>query len=466
MNSEINFKIEIDKTTVRLLVIVAALIAIIVVGAHSVGAQEVADTIKINTRVVFMDALVKDKRTGVPIADLKPEHFEIYDDGIVRPVSYFTREGQARKPLALVLILDLRDDGAGRFLKRPEILKAMADELAKLSPEDEVAIMAIDISGEDEKRVWLTDFTRDRAQLGAALSRAPQYVDVDLDDDEEKAARLKEVNDANRETKSSDASRTADAAQPAAGSAQKEPETSSAGPGPGTPRSDQEVKVEVIKGKDGHVVTRTTYPNGSVDIKRQNKKGDVTMEVHSVYDMAAAVRDTISKTQKDRPNSQASIVWVSDGIVPIFIEDRDATEQLVLRSNVIFNSLTVELRTLFKFLMPIARPVGGMFGVSVYGSAKRLAERSGGEAVKVKRTKDYAAGLSRIIGNLTARYSLGFSLEETEKDDGHLRTLEVRVKAPDAKGKLRKLEVSSRRGYYMTETGEKDAKEATAAKTQ
>ena len=38
------------------------------------------------------------------------------------------------------------------------------------------------------------------------------------------------------------------------------------------------------------------------------------------------------------------------------------------------------------------------------------------------------------------------------------------MKAPDAKGKLRKLEVSSRRGYYMSETGEKEMKEANAAK--
>ena len=66
-----------------------------------------------------MDALVKDKRTGVPISDLKPENFEVFDDGKPRPLSYFTREGEARKPLALVLVLDLRDDGAGRFLKRP-----------------------------------------------------------------------------------------------------------------------------------------------------------------------------------------------------------------------------------------------------------------------------------------------------------------------------------------------------------
>ena len=460
MNSEINVKFEIDKTTVRLLVILAALIAIIVIGSHSVAAQEVAETISINTRVVFMDALVKDKRTGVPIADLTPENFEVYDNGTLRPISYFTREGQARKPLALVLILDLRDDGAGRFLKRPEILKAMADELAKLSPEDEVAILAMDINGEDEKRVWLTELTRDHAQIVAALARAPKFVDVDPEDADAKTATTNDKSDADHGsslTLGSDSS---------AKDAVKQTPKDSSGPGPGTPGSDENVQVEVIKGKNGAVVTRTTRPDGSVDLKRVNKKGDVTLEVGDVYDMAAAVRETTRKVQKERPNSQTAVVWVSDGIAPIFFEDRDATEELVLRSNVIFNSLTTELRTLFKLFMPIAKPIAGKFGVSAYGSAKRLAQQSGGEAVKVKRTKDYAAGLSKIIGNLTARYSLGFTLAEDEKDDGRLHNLEVKVKAPDAKGKLRKLEVSSRRGYYMSETGAKELKETTAAKTQ
>ena len=94
------------------------------------------------------------------------------DDGKPRNISYFTREGQARKPLALILILDLREDGAGRFLKRPEILKSMEDELAKLPPGDEVAIMAMDMN-EDEERLWLTEFTNDRAKLAAALARVP-----------------------------------------------------------------------------------------------------------------------------------------------------------------------------------------------------------------------------------------------------------------------------------------------------
>ncbi|MGH9872573.1 MAG: VWA domain-containing protein [Pyrinomonadaceae bacterium] len=468
MNSEINVKFEIDRTTVRLLVILAALVAIIVIGSHSVAAQEVAETIRINTRVVFMDALVKDKRTGVPIADLTTENFEIYDNGTLRPVSYFTREGQARKPLALILILDLRDDGAGRFLKRPEILKAIGDELAKLSPEDEVAILAMDINGEDEKRVWLTDFTRDHPQIVAALARAPKFVDVDPEDADAKAARMNKTQN-NKSDADGGTSLTLGSdlgSDPSAKEAAKDTPKDSSGPGPGTPRSEENVQVEVIKGKNGAVVTRTTRPDGSVDVKRVNKKGDVTLELDSIYDMAAAVRDTTRKSQKERPNSQTAVVWVSDGIAPIFFEDRDATEELVLRSNVIFNSLTTELRTLFKLFMPIAKPIAGKFGVSVYGSAKRLAQQSGGEAVKVKRTKDYAAGLSKIIGNLTARYSLGFTLAEDEMDDGRLHNLEVKVKAPDTKGKTRKLEVSSRRGYYMSETGERIAKEPTAAKTQ
>jgi len=97
-------------TTLRLgIILLVALLA-----APAVLAQDVADTIKIRTRVVFMDALVKDKRTGTPISDLKPENFELFDDGKPRTISYFNSEGQARKPLALILVLDLRDDGAGR----------------------------------------------------------------------------------------------------------------------------------------------------------------------------------------------------------------------------------------------------------------------------------------------------------------------------------------------------------------
>ena len=388
------------------------LIVIVTFAFVSIRAQEVEETIRIKTRVVFLDALVKDKKTSLPISNLSQDNFEVFDDGKPRPISYFTREGEARKPLALILVLDLREDGAGRFLKEPEILKAMENELAKLPSTDEVAIMAMNI-GEDEQSVWLSEFTNDRAKIAAALARVQQICEKP------------------------------DAPLPAA-VAQK----------PSFPIGDPKevVSTETIQGKNGATITRKTMRDGTVSVQRTNKKGDVTVDIGDIYDLSAAVRDATHKAQTLRPNSQLSLVWVSDGIVPIFFEDRDATEEIIIRDNVIFNSLTVELRTLFKFLLPIGKPIAGWVGLSIYGSAKHLAQRSGGEAVKVGRVKDYGAGLSRIIGNLTARYSLGFTLAENETDDGRMHQLEVRVKAQDEKGKKRKLLITSRQGYYMAET--------------
>jgi VWFA-related protein len=396
------------------------LVIFVTLACFSINAQEVEDTIKIKTRVVFLDALVKDKKTSLPISNLNTENFEVLDDGKPRDISYFTREGQARKPLALILILDLREDGAGRFLQRTEILKAMEDELAKLPPGDEVAIMAMDIS-EDEERVWLTEFTNDRAKLAAALARVPEMCRPD-------------------------------------GEVLERTKTNTEGEG----KPDDIVETETIRGRNGTVITRTTRRDGKVNVKRTDKDGNVTVEINAFYDMPAAVKEAARKAEELRPNSQPSIVWVSDGIAPIFFEDRDATEQILIRNNVIFNSLTVELRTLFKFLMPVGKPIAGWVGLSLYGSAMHLAQRSGGEAVKVGRVKDYGAGLSRIIGNLTARYSLGFALAESETDDGRMHSLEVRVKAKDEKGKTRKLQISSRQGYYMSSTAPKEA----AAKAQ
>jgi VWFA-related protein len=401
-----------------LLIIIAALTFV------SINAQEVEDTIKIKTRVVFLDALVKDKKSNTPVSNLSPENFEVLDDGKPRNISYFTREGQARKPLALVLILDLREDGAGRFLKRPEILKSMEDELAKLPPGDEVAIMVVDIA-EDEERYWLTGFTNERAKIAEALARVPPLCGPTSGLPPEGVEKIAHKID-----------------------------------GEGKP--DDIIETETIRGRNGNTVTRETRRDGSVNVKRVSKDGKMTVDLGDVYDMAAAVRDATKRAEEMRPNSQTSIVWVSDGIAPIFFEDRDATEQILIRNNVIFNSLTVDMRTLFKFLMPIGKPIAGWLGVSLYGSAKHLAGRSGGEAVKVGRAKDYGTGLSRIIGNLTARYSLGFALAESEVDDGRMHGLEVRVKAKDEKGKNRKLLVSSRQGYYMSSTVPKEA----AAKAQ
>ncbi len=413
---------------IRYILCLAIFALAIAIGPPILRAQDVADTIKIRTRVVFLDALVKDKKTGLPISDLKPENFELFDDGKPRAISYFSREGQARKPLALILIFDCRGDGAGRYLKRPEVIKEITDQLAKLPQGDEVGIMAMNI-GEDEKRVWLAKFTNNSAELGTALARIPSFVDKP-----DQVANNNEKKDAKRESKGS----VTISSDP-----KKEEAKQATAPKP------EAVETETIKGKNGAVVTRTTMKDGSVSLKRVSKNGNMTIELDDVYDMAAAIREATRTAEQDRPNSQTAIVWISDGIAPIFYEDRDATEQILIRSNATFNSMTTNLRTLFKFLLPVGKPLAGWMGVSLYGSAKQLAQRSGGEALRVNRTSDYGGALAKIIGNLTSRYSLGFALTEDEKDDGRMHELVLRVKAQDAKGKARRLDVSSRRGYYM-----------------
>jgi VWFA-related protein len=418
------------------------LILVGLITAPVVFTQEVSDTIKVRTRVVFMDALVKDKKTGIPISDLKPENFEVLDDGKPRTISYFTREGQARKPLALILILDCREDGAGRFLKKPEVIQAITDQLSKLSPGDEIGIMAMNI-GEDEERVWLTQFTNKPAEIAAALARVPAFV-------ENPQMVVGDIQKARNENQQKQ-----DGGSLSIGSKPKNTEEKTDNV-PAIPNPDV-VSTETIKGKNGAVITRTVMKDGSVNLKRVNSKGNVTLELNDIYDMAAAVRDATHLAEQERPNSQPAIVWLSDGIAPIFYEDRDATQQILIRSNATFSSLTTDLRTLFKFLMPIGKPIAGWLGVSLYGSAKHLAQQTGGEALRVNRAKDFGSGLARIMGNLTARYSLGFALAEDEKDDGRMHELAIRVKARDEKGKERRLEVSSRRGYFMPKTDNEQA---------
>ena len=63
-----------------LLVLLAAL------ASFPVRAQQVEDTIRIKTRVVFLDALVKDKKTSLPISDLTSANFEVLDEGKPRNI--------------------------------------------------------------------------------------------------------------------------------------------------------------------------------------------------------------------------------------------------------------------------------------------------------------------------------------------------------------------------------------------
>ena len=391
-------------------------------------AQEVVpdETLRVQHRVVFMDAVVKDKRTGLPISDLKEQSFEVFADGKPRAISYFGREGDGkRRPLAIVLVLDLRRFGAGRFLRRTEVLEAMATELAKLPPEDEVAVMALDVGGHGGKTEWLSGFTHNRAQVISALAAVPMMVAAGASD----APETGEQDAPQAENK--------DAGQPKEeAKVQAEPD-----------ENDETVTKTV--NKDGSVTTKRVNKDGNVEITTVSKDGTKTVNVEGGFELSQTTFEVVRLVTSQRLNSQAAMVWVTDGITPILNNDRDVVETHLIRANVIFSALVTDMKMGYKLFMPVLKPLGNWAGISIYGSAQRLAKQSGGEVVRVRRPQDYSNGLSKIFGSLTSRYSLGFTLAEQEQDDGRMHELEVRVKARDAKGKERKLEVISRRGYFM-----------------
>lgn len=437
----------------RILLTLLTLTLAIISFSITAQAQEPVETVKVRTRVVFMDALVKDKRTGTPVADLTQDSFEVLDNGKARSLTYFTQMGQARKPLALTLVLDVRPDGAGRFLQRKEVQDAIVAELSKLPAEDEVAVLIIGLDDKDDnERLWVMNWTNNRAETAQALAQIPALIEkyTDHDDEDQKIP-----SDSKVEVKNQDKGKVEVNVNTEPG----KPETVKID----TDEIEKGKTTTTIVGKNGAVVTRTVDKDGNARVTRVSKNKHVTVEMDNDLYMYAPIEEITKRAAKERANSQPAIIWVSDGLAPVFYEERNEAEALMIRSNVIFNSLTADLKTAYKFLLPIAKPITNWVGFNIYGASQHMAKQTGGEAIKVHRADDYARGLNKIVGNLTARYNLGFTLDEAEQDDGTMHQLEVRVRARDAKGKTRKLEVSSRRGYFMPKPFEKQEEKTTAS---
>jgi hypothetical protein len=154
------------------------------------------DIVKIRTRVVFVDTLVQDKKTRAPVAELTRENFEVLADGKPRTLSYFSRAGEGRRrPLALLLVLDLVARNTDEYLRRSAVLESLNEALKKLSPEDEVAVIA-SLGGPGAPLETLSDFTRDRTKMAKALAAVrnlplpqPRYYVEELENVSQVAAR-------------------------------------------------------------------------------------------------------------------------------------------------------------------------------------------------------------------------------------------------------------------------------------
>ena len=146
------------------------------------------EVLRVNTRVVFVDALVKDKKKGAPVKNLNRDNFTVLDDGRVRELTYFSTGSETRRPRALMLVIDFFG-GNGRTFHDKEIVARLASILAKLPPEDELAIAAAwigkdtspclplePVSAEFPPLLVMQDFTRDREKIIASLEAIPALV--------------------------------------------------------------------------------------------------------------------------------------------------------------------------------------------------------------------------------------------------------------------------------------------------
>ncbi|HEY5885002.1 MAG TPA: VWA domain-containing protein [Pyrinomonadaceae bacterium] len=313
----------------------------------SIQAQEdKEEVVRVNTRVVFIDTLVKDQRTGISITDLTQDNFEVFDNGKRREITYFTREGDSRtRALALFIILAPLDDGARKNFQRPEVVNSLAAALHKLPPQDEVGLMILGRNG--DARI-LTELTLDRAKVVKALTELQKFSERKM------------------------------------------------------PSADNAPKV---------------------------------------------LQDAALSIAKQRPNSQVTVVMLTDSVFLMNQAQRDEVAANLLRANVTFNSLITGTDLMFKLFTPILRPAEKEF--RWYDSPQYLAEQTGGDSARPRKKKEYGAALERLIGNLAARYNIGFTLSDEEADDGKLRRLEVKVEARDSQGQKRKIDVSARQGYYI-----------------
>ena len=312
----------------------------------STAVQDPADeVVRVNTRAVFIDTLVKDKRTGEPVEGLKREDFEVFDNGRRRAITYFSPDGAAdNRPLALLLVIAPLDDGAAKSLQAPAVISSLATALAKLPAQDEVALMLV---WRHDASSVLADFTRDRTKVTSALATLP---------------------------------------------------------------------------------------------KRDNAKSTIRPP--------KIIEDTALAMARRRPRSQTRVVLVTDSVFLITNTEQDEMIRNLIKANITFNALITGTDKFFVALSPLLRAANNDLG-ELFDVPQYMSKQTGGDYVRVRQKKDYGPALEKLLGAMTARYSLGFTVSDDELLDERMHRLEVRVKTRDVNGNQRGFDVSARQGYYL-----------------
>ena len=126
------------------------------------GQQDDSDVVRVTSRVVSVEALVMDKRTGARVDQLRKEDFELLDNGRRQELTHFSRGADPNRPLALALIVDVRQWGNAAV---PGLRTTLQRALTQLKLEDQVAVFNFWAGAE-----MLQELTGDRALVLEALT--------------------------------------------------------------------------------------------------------------------------------------------------------------------------------------------------------------------------------------------------------------------------------------------------------
>ena len=140
-------------------------------------------TFKSSTRLVQVSVVVQDGRRR-PVTDLKPEDFEIFEDGKPQPVSVFSVRGQApsdavaegtgvftnrlQSPTGGGVVAIVFDRLNTSFTEQTQAREHIVKYLGQVRPEDRVALFLLDENGMS----ILHDFSKDAGSLLRAMTRA------------------------------------------------------------------------------------------------------------------------------------------------------------------------------------------------------------------------------------------------------------------------------------------------------
>lgn len=126
----------------RLIGLINVLLAILLTTTSvSIFAQDKDETIRVDTNLVLINVLVRDKN-GQLVRGLKSEQFEVLDDDAKRPIESFSAE---EAPVSFGIIYDMHPTTADRTKSVIESLRLFK---AALKPADDIFLVAFNMRGE------------------------------------------------------------------------------------------------------------------------------------------------------------------------------------------------------------------------------------------------------------------------------------------------------------------------------